>query len=101
MGKLFDHYHPERYYMRGPGPKWLEKQAGGHPAGDVGGAARDFKLAYRGYDLEVAHARSIWRVGIHPRRPELPILRRCEVFGPNQDAAIAEAKRRVDAAVLL
>ena len=32
MGKLFDHYHPERHYMRGPGPKWLEKQGGGLPA---------------------------------------------------------------------
>jgi hypothetical protein len=21
----FDHYRPEKYYMRGPGPKWLEK----------------------------------------------------------------------------
>ena len=22
---LSDHYRPERYYMRGPGPKWREK----------------------------------------------------------------------------
>jgi len=22
-----DTYHPERYYMRGPGPKWHEKHA--------------------------------------------------------------------------
>ena len=22
-------YHPERHYMRGPGPKWLEKHSGG------------------------------------------------------------------------
>jgi hypothetical protein len=22
---LFDHYRPELYYMRGPGPKWHEK----------------------------------------------------------------------------
>jgi hypothetical protein len=22
---LFDHYRPERHYMRGPGPKWREK----------------------------------------------------------------------------
>ena len=22
-------YRPERHYMRGPGPKWLEKHAGG------------------------------------------------------------------------
>ena len=22
---LFDHYQPERHYMRGPGPKWRER----------------------------------------------------------------------------
>jgi len=22
---IFDHYHPELHYMRGPGPKWHEK----------------------------------------------------------------------------
>jgi hypothetical protein len=26
--ELFDPYHPERHYMRGPGPKW--RQAHGH-----------------------------------------------------------------------
>jgi hypothetical protein len=25
MGYLSDNYRPERHYMRGPGPKWLEK----------------------------------------------------------------------------
>jgi hypothetical protein len=25
MINLFSRYHPERHYMRGPGPKWLEK----------------------------------------------------------------------------
>lgn len=25
---VFDHYHPERHYMRGPGPKWHQR----HPA---------------------------------------------------------------------
>lgn len=25
MGKLFERYRPELHYMRGPGPKWLEK----------------------------------------------------------------------------
>jgi hypothetical protein len=24
---LFNAYHPERHYMRGPGPKWHEKHA--------------------------------------------------------------------------
>jgi hypothetical protein len=26
--QLFDSYHPERHYMRGPGPKWHAKHAG-------------------------------------------------------------------------
>jgi hypothetical protein len=26
---LFDPYRPERHYMRGPGPKWREKNARG------------------------------------------------------------------------
>jgi hypothetical protein len=25
--QLFDSYHPERHYMRGPGPKWRAKHA--------------------------------------------------------------------------
>jgi hypothetical protein len=25
--ELFDPYHPERHYMRGPGPKWQAKQS--------------------------------------------------------------------------
>jgi hypothetical protein len=28
MRHLTDRYRPELYYMRGPGPKWLEKHAG-------------------------------------------------------------------------
>jgi hypothetical protein len=28
MLKLLDDYRPELHYMRGPGPKWLEKNAG-------------------------------------------------------------------------
>lgn len=28
---LFDHYRPEKHYMRGPGPKWREKH--GRPGG--------------------------------------------------------------------
>jgi hypothetical protein len=27
MGYLSDHYRPERHYMRGPGPKWVERHA--------------------------------------------------------------------------
>jgi hypothetical protein len=28
---LFDPYHPERHYMRGPGPKWREKHGDQRP----------------------------------------------------------------------
>jgi hypothetical protein len=31
MARLTDRYHPERHYMRGPGPKWREK----HPEADI------------------------------------------------------------------
>jgi hypothetical protein len=27
---LIKRYHPERHYMRGAGPKWLEKHSGGN-----------------------------------------------------------------------
>jgi hypothetical protein len=27
MATMFDSYHPERYYMRGPGPKCRAKQS--------------------------------------------------------------------------
>jgi hypothetical protein len=103
MGKLFDDYHPERHYMRGPGPKWLEKQGGGFACPDSDRKARSlqYKLGYRGYDLEVARDVSVWRVRIYTRHPELPILGRCEVYSQNQDEAVVEAKRRVDAALLL
>jgi hypothetical protein len=29
MIKSIKRYHPEGHYMRGPGPKWLEKHGGG------------------------------------------------------------------------
>ena len=28
MDTVFDPYRPERYYMRGPGPKWRAKHGG-------------------------------------------------------------------------
>ncbi len=31
MKNLLDPYHPERHYMRGPGPKWREKHGIGDP----------------------------------------------------------------------
>jgi hypothetical protein len=37
MGYLSDHYRPELHYMRGPGPKWLEKHVGLVAVGDESG----------------------------------------------------------------
>jgi len=38
--QLFDSYHPERHYMRGPGPKWRAKHASsGTAEPDLGGMA--------------------------------------------------------------
>jgi hypothetical protein len=56
-----------------------------------------FTLLYRGYDIEVSRAPSGWRVGVYPRTSDLPILRRGEVCACDQDAAVIEAKRFVDA----
>src|SRR6266516_5556095 len=45
MGKLFNHYRPELHYMRGPGPKWLEKhERRSRPDAVASGAVRPFKL---------------------------------------------------------
>jgi len=40
--ELFDTYHPERHYMRGPGPKWHAKhrQPSVNAEPDLGGAVR-------------------------------------------------------------
>jgi len=32
---LSDHYRPELYYMRGPGPKWREKHPAASTAADL------------------------------------------------------------------
>ena len=56
-----------------------------------------FTLLYRGYDIEVSRGPSGWRVGVYPRTSDLPILRRGEVYACDQDAAVIEARRCVDA----
>jgi hypothetical protein len=58
-----------------------------------------YTLGYRGHDLEVSRDLSIWHVGIYPKKADLPILRRCEVYSQNPNDAVGEAKRRVDAAL--
>jgi hypothetical protein len=61
MGKLFDHYRPELHYMRGPGPKWLEKHG---RTGRTSQIAND--LASHASRLVEAVARR--RAGCRPRR---------------------------------
>ena len=60
-----------------------------------------FTLLYRGYDIEVSRAPCGcgWRVGVYPRTADLPILRCGEAYACDQDAAVIEAKRRVDGAL--
>jgi hypothetical protein len=57
-----------------------------------------FQQRVTGYDLEIRHAPSGWRVGIYPRSADLPILSRCEIFAPDPDEAVVMAKGRVDRA---
>ena len=64
-------------------------------------AALQFKLVYRGYNLEVRREHSGWRVGIYPRTADLPILRCCEVFASDQDEAVVVAKMSVDGVALM
>ena len=59
-------------------------------------AKRQFTIVYRGYELDVTRALSGWRVGVHPKTADLPILGRSEVYGHDQDQVIVEAKGRVD-----
>jgi hypothetical protein len=58
-----------------------------------------YTLAYRGYELDVARHLSVWQVGIHPRHPDLPLLRHCQVRGHSEEEAVIAAKQRVDAAL--
>ena len=62
---------------------------------------RPFTVVYRGYDLDVTRAPSGWRVGVHPKTADLPIIGRRVVFADDQDQAVAEAKGRIDGALSL
>jgi hypothetical protein len=62
---------------------------------------RRFTVVYRGYDLDVTRALSGWRVGVHRKRADLPILGRSEVYASDQDEAVMEAKGRIDGALSL
>jgi hypothetical protein len=83
MGRFFNHNRADRGVAFGRPPlSW------------------HYTLAYRGYELDVARQASVWQVGIHPRHPDLPLLRYCQVQGYNEDEAVLAAKQRVDAALL-
>jgi hypothetical protein len=56
-------------------------------------------VVYRGYDLDVTRAMSGWRVGVHPKTADLPIIGRSEVYAHDQDEAVVEAKGRIDGAL--
>ena len=58
-----------------------------------------FTVVYRGYDLDVTRAVSGWRVGVHPKTANLPILGRSEIYAHDQDDAVVEAKGRIDGAL--
>jgi hypothetical protein len=62
MGKFFNHYKSDRAV------------GFAHPYNERNPEPWQYTLGYRGYDLDVERHVSLWLVGIHPRRPELPIL---------------------------
>ena len=62
-------------------------------------AKLQFTVVYRGYDLDVTRALSGWRVGVHPKTADLPIIGRSEIYAHYQDKAVVEAKGRIDGAL--
>ena len=63
MIKLSKRYHPERHYMRGPGPKWLEKHSGGiDRTGRVMDGHRGDKHSLAGFLLQLLQGRR--RLGV-------------------------------------
>ena len=61
MIKLIKRYHPERHYMRGPGPKWLEKHGGGiDRIGPVTGDHRGDKHSLTGFLFQLLRGRRAW-----------------------------------------
>ena len=59
-------------------------------------AQRRSTLVYRGYDLEITRAFPDWRVELHPKAADLPILGINQVYSSNRDQAVTEAKARID-----
>lgn len=60
---MIKRYHPERHYMRGPGPKWLEKHSGGiDRIGRVTDDRRGDKRSLTGFFLQLLRGRR--RLGV-------------------------------------
>jgi hypothetical protein len=54
MAIWIDHYQPERHYMRGPGPKWLEKHAGiSGPVAATNESSRKPSTLFRSFELRL------------------------------------------------
>jgi hypothetical protein len=73
MGYLSDRYRPELYYMRGPGPKWLEKHAGQLGSIVVPGDGHD-RTSTLTRRIELTLRRLLparWRIG-HAASHEIP-----------------------------
>jgi hypothetical protein len=85
MGRFFNHNRADR------------GAAFGKPYSHRPPLSWHYTLAYRGYELDVARQVSFWRVGIHPRHADLPLLRYCQVRSHNEDEAVLAAKQQVDA----
>jgi hypothetical protein len=61
MIKLIKRYHPERHYMRGPGPKWLEKHSGGiDRIGPVTDDHRGDKHSLTDFFFQLLRGRRAW-----------------------------------------
>ena len=58
MIKPIKHYRPERHYMRGPGPKWLEKHGGTDRVDPVMDDHRSDKRLLAGFFFQLARS---WR----------------------------------------
>ena len=52
-------------------------------------------LVYRGYDLKITRVLADWRVEVHPKTADLPILGVSEVYSFERDQAVLEAKARI------
>src|SRR6185369_5617362 len=58
MMKLIERYPPERHYMRGPGPKWLEKHNGGiNRIGPVAGHHHSDKYSLADFFFQLLRGR--------------------------------------------